>query len=291
VAGSVQPEFHGLACSHHETLADDRSDFLAANNPCVPFERTVNFVNTASGDAVFRTPITTEENEQHYIHINLNGPDGMFEELKAQLVDGILDGADHTHPSAGNIIINAGNEILLMDAPYYGYKNKNNINEGKMHNVISVNDIGPIRTDNPEVLSQNPVLQNIKVATKYEGPNPDAKVTREVQAYNFIDQNDHLRYYYEVIDDFKPALDLGFQMQGNTYKLNLNGNGSLEDNTCNDSRKSSGQVVWSYPCEARGTWKLYARTSLSSPWPDVISFDVADTYKNGNSNFQEFINY
>jgi len=225
------------------------------------------------------------------LHINFNKPDGAFEEFKATLSDGFLDGADHTHPSAGNIIINAGNEILLMDAPYFGFSNKDHVNEGNMHNVVSVNGIGPIRTDDPKVEDFSISEKSIKISTKYEGPTPDAKITREIQVHEFTDQDDNVRYYYEVIDACGPKPDAGMLIQGNTFALNLNGNGSLAESTCDNSRIATGQVLWKYPCLARNTWKLYARTSLSSPWPAAISYNVSDEHKHGNDNFTELISF
>ena len=160
-----------------------------------------------------------------------------------------------------------------------------------MHNVVTVNGEGPIRTDDPKVEEYSISEKSIKISTKYEGPTPDAKITREIQVHEFYDQNDNVRYYYEVIDECGPKPDAGYLIQGNTFVLNLNGNGSLADASCDNSREAYGQVLWKYPCDARNTWKLYARTSLSSPWPAEISYSVSDENKHGNGSFIEQISY
>ncbi len=271
---------------------NERADFLAANNPAIPFERSVNFANSLSGDAVFRTQINTKSpnstlaNDQHYIYINSKESTNPLEYARQV----IFGKTQHQHPSAGNLIINAGNEILLLDPPYYGEANQSNVNSGTHHNVISVGDnpqIGPSNRDQPQLVNFDAYANSITIKTKYRGPNPNVEVKRTVQVYDFKDSGDVTRYYYEVIDDFKVDPVFGYAMEGKTFKLNLNGNGNVSEGTCNDSRKQFGEVVWKHPCIARGTWKLYARTSLTSSDNGSLSFNITGGHLHGNANFEE----
>ena len=74
------------------------------------------------------------------------------------------------------MIINAGNEILLLDPPYYGEANQSNVNSGTHHNVISVGDnpqIGPSNRDQPQLVNFDAYANSITIKTKYRGPNPN----------------------------------------------------------------------------------------------------------------------
>ena len=265
---------------------NDKADFLALNKKAdySSISKEWNFVNRRSGDAVFRTPMLTKENDQHYLHITGFNPTFGAEEM----ILANFGRWEHSHPSAGNIIINAGNEILLLDPAYYGYSSRHNVNMGNMHNVVTVDGQGPVRSDDPKFGKSNLYKSGkyVEMKTIYRDSKPNASIKRKIYIHEYKEsKNGPVRYYYEMIDDCRVKPTFGFNMQGETFTLNLNGNG-ISGASCDISMLNTGQIVWKHPCNERGTWKLYARTTSSTPNIN-LAYSIFNDNVHGNDEFKQ----
>ena len=153
--------------------------------------------------------------------------------------------------------------------------------------MVTVTGQGPVLSDNPEFTVFDNFNKSVTVTTTYEDVDPDAQITRTVKAVEFEDVGGEVRYYYVVTDECKMAPLFGYMMQGKTFSTNLNGNGKL-GSSCDVSRVSNGDMLWTHPCEQRGTWKLFAHTNLSTPDGNP-TFNVTSDHKHGVDNFiQDF---
>ncbi len=83
-----------------------------------------------AGDAVFRSDWSPQAT-----YMLLRGENGVARDR----------GLSHEHPDETSFVLYAGGEMLALDAGYIDFTNHDKVNEGRNHNVVLVDGVGPPR--------------------------------------------------------------------------------------------------------------------------------------------------
>jgi PKD repeat protein len=251
-------------------------DYLAAHNNPTPLKAPEVIPYTQSGDLIVRTNGNVPLKDAHYLRLSCE---------RGTAVNGYrpLDNG-HEHGDATNLSIVGGEDELLIDPAYFGWGNRDYINQSHHHNVITFDGIGPSPRDPAfgSIIDYGP-YKHLKVETTYwdrllgTPTDPIAEVKREVDVHYDVNG---VPYY--VINDYATNRE----SNSVNVKFNLNGNGHTADGTL--TQVSDNQVIWSYPCIkdsfSDDNWKLRATITINeNTWGGNIAaeFDLQNGSKHG----------
>ena len=262
-------------------------DYLASfNYPKIPNDQNA-FIFQNAGDLVVRTPWNTPLKDAHYFHMNCeNGT--------------ALNGYrpfdwGHEHGDAGSFIIGAGEDVLAMDPPNYGWSYRDDINGGHRHNVITIDGAGPEPTQSSYAnIQQFGNVTLSKLATTYKGFWGDdvAHEVRDVEVWKgnpFKPSSNALPPYY-VINDYVTSNESSSIF----VQFNLNGNGLSGGSNPSfqiDPVKNN-VAVWDYPCKKDNMksdhWKMRATLTTQIQGQTTSNFWTA---QNGSWHGNNAFNY
>ncbi|MBC7383076.1 MAG: T9SS type A sorting domain-containing protein [Bacteroidia bacterium] len=206
-----------------------RQDYLGAfNHPVKPVHK--KSMKYPSGDLIIRK-VTDSLPTDHYLHVNVETE--------------LNNGGSHEHGDISNFIVAAGEDVLVMDPPYFKYDDRYYVAPGNKHNLITIDGEGP---DVDDFMMSSKIKSDGGIELQYAYWN--YHLGNRTSAKAFLNRNFHaydeggLRYY--EIDD---------EVQNNNWydheniQFNLNGNGSAAHGSCNFYPGKTNTVVWNYPCE------------------------------------------
>ena len=206
-----------------------------------------NLLYPFSGDIIFRSPFTTPLNNSMFFHLN----------AKSAIAS---RGGGHEHGDIGSFILAAGNNVLAIDPTYLGYDNSFLINQGRHHNLVTVDrgNNSDWRYPTPSTCADAyprfyyPVnSSHMGIGAIMSSTYNDATIIRRSEMYT-VDGHT----FFIIKDD---ALSLTSPCK---FKWNLNGNGSATDVPSTFDWTSGDKFAkWTNPCHAdtgQGSWNLCA---------------------------------
>jgi hypothetical protein len=240
-------------------------DYLLALIPPDKRLETKEKVNLYSGDIIVRTNKNDALYNQHYLHINAE---------KNEALNGYKSlGFGHEHGDGLNVIVVAGEDILIFDPAYLGFDKRKNINKGKHHNIITSDNslYGNMEPDpsksEVKVLkfetSENYDLIELEISyTKLLFQRVTINRTIEVVRQNFLPSG-KLMPQYHITDRI-----INNTIWGVDHTFHLNGNGNSNDIPSTFIQHSNKKFEWNHPCEKDkndvDNWKLYAYIDIPS---------------------------
>jgi len=262
-----------------QTSMSLHADFLAASIADTNF--WVNYKKSStqmpSGEVVVYTNADAPMKDQHFLHV--------LAETGTALNGYIPFDWGHEHGDATSFTICAGEDELIIDPAYYGWSNRDNVNDGAMHNVVVVDGFAADPNESSTIdeahLDNKYPIKDIKVSTQYNYGTGSANLSRKIEV--ITDPNGLTGMVYYVISD---AVQ-GVSTAGSQYQeFGLNGNGNTTDGTF-ELLSSDNTARWSHPCIKNGgnntdNWAVQATVINPGGYPLVSN----DNNVHGDDNYK-----
>lgn len=256
----------------HGVHTDLKPDYIAAlTPPDITYEPSQS-IQFLSGEVVIRNRKKIDT-DKHYLYIsNEKGSS--------------INGQNHEHKDdQGSFIIMAGEDLLIMDPPYYGDEDKDKVNTRGDHNTLNLTS-DFVWTNLSTDYNGEKKLKDwgntawYSFTKEFECNSVDCKGSGTnlwQRSYSVIRDDPDFGYYYIVTD----KVTLNYSTDAATFSIYLNGNG------INSSfSQSNGFFEWQYPCATNlGTnsalhYGLRAQVVTSEPNKDNFSLSENGTHGN-----------
>lgn len=251
-----------------------QGDYLAALTPgVVPKQPRITW-NSRSGNLIINSTKKFKQRPLHYFHLLLEPQNARTPGISTIFGDLVA----HEHDDLGNFSIIAGDDILVMDPPYYGYEDRLKVNSFDAHNVVRANLLGS--HDESSATFKYKYFNNNFASSKVKLTYPGMELNTERLVEVFEDGED---YYYVMTDH---AI---FGEENNTVdrsvKLiwNLNANGNITDGVASFTKlNTQGDAAqWFHPKKNNSNrWSLQADVAVHG---SNVLYSYDHDERNGNS--------
>ena len=250
---------------------DLRADYLASLNP--PYNHNYPRSSDLTNDKVIRYNMDEDITKQYFLHLNAKKPKSVS--------------LWHEHADIGHFTVSAGTDILTMDPAHWGDGTNANVKEGKHHNTILIDGVGPDESDYANNCSIDQTGKSIKLKYKYSNYTLGFSTSLKTTLERTITFHDETTPYYTINDwarneNWFDAQNISFHLNGNGNDADIN-NISFYKHT--NTVDFPNTYIWDYPCKMDDypddNYKMQATFSLVNSSATVI-FSIG-RYPNGNT--------
>lgn len=258
-------------------------EFLAVNRKPVSQTFSKDNAMDKSGNLILQSPFATnQEDENKRVQIQV------LNECGTQ-----VNGGNHEQIDANSFVVYAGNEYLILDPGYIGYKERKWFNEGIDHNMVSRVGKYPSRTAtrNTSKVDPNITVTDQMVTGQTETTYNGALFKKRVSLVT-----EETKEFF-IVEDFMDVDDNDDTPE--TFWWQIAGNGNINNGSFTEiGDRGDYMYTWTHPCLTRpdpmtgiapdGTYNILSFSSVvnSLGSRNIITYDSTTQMKqNGKRHF------